>query len=150
MRARKFPCQYPFTLIAKELGVSIAMPDVSKAIADAFADYKFETFGTRIMAAGFLCASLMDQEIFMNTKLLTSTLLAASLLGAPAVAFAQSESAAPPPASEAKPMAPTHHMKKAAETNGGHFRAGTTTGLGSTSEGRARPGGQSVARKPAD
>jgi hypothetical protein len=102
------------------------------------------------MAAGFLCASLMDQEIFMNTKLLASTLLAASLLGAPAVAFAQSESAAPPPASEAKPMAPTHHMKKAAETNGGHFRAGTTTGLGSTSEGRARPGGQSVARKPAD
>jgi hypothetical protein len=87
----------------------------------------------------------------MNTKLLASTLLAASLLGAPAVAFAQSDSASPPPASEAKPMAPaTHHTNKSANTNGGHFRAGTTTGLGSTSEGRARPGGQSVARKPAD
>jgi len=86
----------------------------------------------------------------MNTKLLASTLLAASLLGAPAVAFAQAESASPPPASEAKPMAPaTRHTNKAA-TTGGHFRAGTTTGLGSASEGRARPGGQSVARKPAD
>ena len=87
----------------------------------------------------------------MNTKLLASTLLAASLLAAPAVAFAQSESASPAPASEAKPMAPAHHTNKAAaNTNGGHFREGTTTGLGSTSAGRARPGGESVARKPAD
>jgi len=85
----------------------------------------------------------------MNTKLLASTLLAASLLAAPAVAFAQAESASPPPASEAKPMAPAHHANKAVNTNGGHFRAGTTTGLGSTSAGRARPGGESVARKPA-
>lgn len=86
----------------------------------------------------------------MNSKLLASTLLAASLLGAPALAFAQTESASPPPASEAKPMAPaTHHTMKSTAT-GGHFRAGTTTGLSSKSEGRARPGGQSVARKPAD
>jgi hypothetical protein len=84
----------------------------------------------------------------MNTKLLASTLLAASLLGAPTIAFAQAESAAPPPASEAKPMAPAKHHAMQSAT-GGHFRAGTTTGLGSTSEGRARPGGQSVARKPA-
>src|ERR1700727_2491633 len=61
-----------------------------------FCGLQIRNLRTRIMAAGFLCASLMDQEIFMNTKLLASTLLAASLLGAPAVAFAQSESAAPP------------------------------------------------------
>ena len=81
----------------------------------------------------------------MNTKLLTSTLLAASLLGAPAVAFAQAETAAPP-AEKNMQATPQHNMK----TTGSHFRAGTTTGLGSASEGRARPGGQSVARKPAD
>jgi hypothetical protein len=96
----------------------------------------------------------------MNTKLLTSTLLAASLLGAPSIAFAQSDTASQPATSEAKPMAPhkmhhsmMHHIRKStksASATGTHFRAGTTTGLGSTSEGRARPGGQSVARKPAD
>jgi hypothetical protein len=96
----------------------------------------------------------------MTTKLLASTLLAASLLAAPAIAFAQSDTASPPATSEAKPMAShkMHHSMmhhhtikpmKSASTNGGHFRAGTTTGLGSASEGRARPGGQSVARKPA-
>jgi hypothetical protein len=76
----------------------------------------------------------------MNTKLLTSTLLAASLLAAPAVAFAQADNM------KATPQA-QNNMNSA---KGGHFRAGTTTGLGSQSEGRARPGGQSVARKPAD
>ena len=81
----------------------------------------------------------------MNTKLLASTLLAASLLAAPAVAFAQAETAAPPPASEANPEAPAAHQTMKST---GHFRAGTTTGLGTTSAGRARPGGQSVARKP--
>jgi hypothetical protein len=149
MISRKFR-QRPFAhLMAKEPGIPSRCR--SKAISDACPDYNCESFGTRVMSAGFLRASLIDQEISMNTKLLASTLLAASLLGAPAVAFAQSESAAPPPASEAKPMAPTaHHTNKSAEMAGGHFRAGTTTGLGSTSEGRARPGGQSVARKPAD
>jgi hypothetical protein len=84
----------------------------------------------------------------MNSKLLTSTLLAASLLGAPAVAFAQAESAAPPPSATENPQAAppaTHHTMK---SSGGHFRAGTTTGLASPGAGRARPGGQSVARKP--
>jgi hypothetical protein len=82
----------------------------------------------------------------MNTKLLASTLLAATLLGAPAVAFAQADTAAPP-ANGTNMKASQQNMNSA---KGGHFRAGTTTGLGSTSEGRARPGGQSVARKPAD
>lgn len=77
----------------------------------------------------------------MNTRLLASTLLAASLLGAPAIAFAQSESAAPPPASEATSPKAMHHGMKST-----HMKHGTTTGMSST---RARPGGQSVARKPA-
>ena len=90
----------------------------------------------------------------MNTKLLASTLLAASLLAAPTVAFARAESTSPPPASEAKPMqrhAMHHTIKRhAMNATGTHFRAGTTTGLGTSSASRARPGGQSVARKPAD
>jgi hypothetical protein len=86
------------------------------------------------------------QEIRMNTKLLTSTIVAASLL-APAVAFAQAETAAPPAEKNMQATPPAQHNMK---STGGHFRAGTTTGLGSASEGRARPGGQSVARKPAD
>jgi hypothetical protein len=80
----------------------------------------------------------------MKSRLLTSTLLAAALIGAPAVAFAQSDSAATKPEAMHKTM---HHSMS---SQGSHFRAGTTTGLGSTSAGRARPGGQSVARKPAD
>ena len=78
----------------------------------------------------------------MNTKLLTSTILAASLLGAPAVAFAQSDMAAPAPSTHeaAQPKTMQHTMKP----TGSHFRAGTTTGLASQGAGRARPGGQSV------
>jgi hypothetical protein len=86
----------------------------------------------------------------MNTKLLTSTLLAASLLGAPAVAFAQSDTASQPAASKAKPEAAPKAVHHSMSSQGGHFRAGTTTGLGSQGASRARPGGQSVARKPAD
>jgi hypothetical protein len=82
----------------------------------------------------------------MNTKLLTSTLLAASLIAAPAVAFAQAETTAPAEHNmQAKP--PAQNSVHAKDT---HFRAGTTTGLGSQGAGRARPGGESVARKPAD
>jgi hypothetical protein len=73
--------------------------------------------------------------------------LAASLLGAPAVAFAQAETAAPRAENNMQAKPPAQHNMKA---TGSHFRAGTTTGLGSASEGRARPGGQSVSRKPAD
>jgi len=81
----------------------------------------------------------------MNTRLLASTLLAASLLAAPAVAFAQSETAAPETKSEAAPpKKPMHHAMKST-----HMKHGTTTGM-SSSTSRSRPGGESVARKPAD
>jgi hypothetical protein len=90
---------------------------------------------------------VIDQEISMTTKLLASTLLAASLLAAPAIAFAQSETTSPP-AKETKSMAPhkmrhamMHHMK-----THHYFRAGTTTGMSTSS---SRPGGESIARKPA-
>ena len=82
----------------------------------------------------------------MNTRLLASTLLAASLFAAPAVAFAQSETSAPPETkSEATtPKKPMHHAMKST-----HMKHGTTTGM-SSSTSRSRPGGESVARKPAD
>lgn len=84
----------------------------------------------------------------MHSKLIASTLLAASLLAAPAIAYAQSDStAAPETKSEMAKPKTTHHAMK---SSGTHFRAGTTTGLGSKSAGRARPGGESVSRKPAD
>src|SRR5580692_190003 len=94
------------------------------------------------------------EELLMNTKLFASTIVAASLLAAP-VAFAQTETTAPPPASnnmEATPPAAQHTMKSSQikSSQGGHFQQGTTTGLGSQGAARARPGGQSVARKPAD
>ena len=78
----------------------------------------------------------------MNSKLFTSTVVAASLL-APAVAFAQAEKSEPAPKA-------VHHsvLHHSASSQGGHFRAGTTTGLASSSASRARPGGQPVVRKP--
>ena len=83
----------------------------------------------------------------MNSKLFTSTVVAASLL-APAVAFAQAEKSEPAP--KAVHHSVLHHsvLHHSASSQGGHFRAGTTTGLASSSASRARPGGQSVARKP--
>ncbi len=95
----------------------------------------------------------------MSSKLLASTLLAASLLAAPTMAFAQTS--APPdntgPSGAASPAPKTmkHHAMSthakyrhhAMNTRGAHFRSGTTTGMSSS---KARPGGQSVARKPAD
>jgi hypothetical protein len=53
---------------------------------------------------------------------------------------------------EATPPAAQHTMKSSQikSSQGGHFQQGTTTGLGSQGAARARPGGQSVARKPAD
>ena len=62
----------------------------------------------------------------MNTKLLTSTLLAVSLLGVPAVAFAQAETAAPP-AAEKNMKATPSAQQNMNSAKGGHFRAGTTT-----------------------
>jgi hypothetical protein len=88
----------------------------------------------------------------MTNKLIVSTVVAASLL-APAVAFAQTS--APPDTTgpstaqtaaphAAKSKAPAHHAMKST-----HMKPGTTTGM-SSSASRARPGGESVARKPAD
>jgi hypothetical protein len=74
----------------------------------------------------------------MHSKLIVSTLVAASLLGAPVVAFAQTE--------PAQPKAPVAHHKMSSS----HMKAGTTTGMSSSSSAsKARPGGESVARKPA-
>jgi hypothetical protein len=75
----------------------------------------------------------------MRVKLIVSGLAAASLLGAPVIAFAQTEPAAKPPV--------THHTMKSS-----HVRTGTTTGMSPTGsspgQGKARPGGQSVSGKP--
>jgi hypothetical protein len=76
----------------------------------------------------------------MKSRLLASTLLAASLLVAPAVAFAQTS--APPdstgPSGQAKPM---HHptMKST------HMKHGTTTGMSSS---KSHKGNKSTAEKP--
>ena len=80
----------------------------------------------------------------MRSKLIVPGFVAASLL-VPAVAFAQSETAAPAETAAphaAKPAA--HHAMKSA-----HMKPGTTTGM-SSSTNRTRPGGQAVSRKPAD
>jgi hypothetical protein len=86
----------------------------------------------------------------MKNKLLVSTVVAASLL-APAVAFAQTS--APPDSTgpstaqtEVKPKAMHHTMRHHVRAT--HMKRGTTIGMGSGA--RARPGGESVARKPAD
>jgi hypothetical protein len=84
------------------------------------------------------------QERPMKSKLLVSTVVAASLL-APAVAFAQTS--APPDStgpSAAQSDLKTHHAMKST-----HMKPGTTTGM-SSSTNRTRVGGESVARKPAD
>jgi hypothetical protein len=113
------------------------------------ADYKCESLELNLRQPVGSTPHIWIQEIRMNTKLLTSTLLAVSLLGVPAVAFAQAETAAPP-AAEKNMKATPSAQQNMNSAKGGHFRAGTTTGLGSEGAGRARPGGQSVARKPAD
>ena len=97
----------------------------------------------------------------MRSKLILSGVMAASLVGMPAIAFAQAETATNPPAakSEAKPEAkpeakaeaktPAKHQAKAV-----HFHSGTTTGMSTRSmstrsDSRARPGGEPISRKPA-
>jgi hypothetical protein len=75
----------------------------------------------------------------MNSRLTVSMLVVGSLLGAPVVAFAQTEHAAKPPVKH-----PT--MKSS------RMRTGTTTGMSpsgaSPGQGKARPGGSSVSSKP--
>jgi len=66
------------------------------------------------------------------SKVIVSTLVAASLLGAPVIAFAQTEPATKPPVK-------SHSLKSS------HLRTGTTTGMSpsgsSYGHGKARPGG---------
>ncbi len=81
----------------------------------------------------------------MHSKVIVSTLVVTSLLGAPVVAFAQNEPAQPNTTTSTEghmgATVPHHKMKS------GHRRTGTTVGM-SHSTGKARPGGQSVAHKP--
>jgi hypothetical protein len=84
----------------------------------------------------------------MKSKLIVPALVAASLFGAPAIAFAQSEAATPPTENNIGAKAPAQHKMKSTER--ARFHQGTTTGMGSSrSAAQARPGGESVARKPA-
>ena len=88
----------------------------------------------------------------MRSKLIIPGIVAASLF-APAVAFAQSS--APPdntgPGTAQTDMAAPHAAKPATHQamKSTHMKPGTTTGM-SSSTNRTRPGGESVARKPAD
>ena len=99
-----------------------------------------ETLGTQAVIAGLLLASHCRKGVPMYSRLIGSTLVVASLLVAPVIAFAQTEPAAKPRV--------THHTMKS-----GHVRTGTTTGMSPTGsspgQGKARPGGQSVSGKPA-
>jgi hypothetical protein len=85
----------------------------------------------------------------MHSKLILSTLVAASLLGAPVIAFAQNEPTQPNSATSAEggagAKAPAAHHKM--QSSHSHMKSGTTTGM-SSSTSKSRPGGQSVARKP--
>jgi len=87
----------------------------------------------------------------MSSKLLASALLTASLLAAPAIAFAQSDSmASPETKSEATaPKAMHHHTmhRRMHMAHHPHFGAGTTTGM-SAATNPTRPGDRSVARRP--
>ena len=82
----------------------------------------------------------------MNTKLLTSLLLAASLLGAPAIAFAQTsappDSTGPSGAGVTQPAPkPMHHHAMRST----HMKKGTTTGMGTSS---SHKGNKSTTQKP--
>ena len=79
----------------------------------------------------------------MHLKNVIPGLVAASLLGAPAIAFAQNEATQPDAATSAqgapRAKAPaSHHKMKTTH----HHKAGTTTGM-SSSASKAKPAGQS-------
>ena len=85
----------------------------------------------------------------MYSKIIGSTLVVASMLGAPVIAFAQNEPGqAGPTTSGPRAKAPVAHHKM----NTSHMRTGTTTGMSpsgsSYGQGKARPGGSSVSSKP--
>ena len=72
----------------------------------------------------------------MHYKLLATTLMAAALLGAPAIAYAQNEPGGSA-ATEAKTPMKHHKMRTS------HMKSGTTTGMA-----HATPGGKRVYRRP--
>ena len=75
----------------------------------------------------------------MHCKLLATTLFAASLLGAPAIAYAQSDTDQKGPSASTEVKTPMKHHKM----HRAHMKPGTTTGLSSS-----RPGGMPITRKP--
>jgi hypothetical protein len=81
----------------------------------------------------------------MNWKVSVATLVVTALLGASA-ALAQNEPAQPGYTASTQTKPVVHHKMRPS-----HLRGGTTTGLAprgmSPGEGKARPGGQSGARK---
>ena len=80
----------------------------------------------------------------MHYKLLATTLLAASLLGAPVIAYAQSDTTQKGPSTstesnyEAKTPTKHHRIRTS------HMKPGTTTGMST----RSRPSSHSTSRKP--
>jgi hypothetical protein len=78
----------------------------------------------------------------MHCKLIATTFLAASLLGAPVIAYAQnSMDQGAPSTTKPEAKAPVKHHKM--RTSHTHMKPGTTTGMSSS-----RPGGHPVSRKP--
>jgi hypothetical protein len=85
----------------------------------------------------------------MHYKLIAATAVAAALLGAPVIAYAQSDQyqAAPSASSQPEAKAPVAHHK----VRHSRIKPGTTTGLSSRSSNslsRSRPGGEPISRKP--
>jgi len=75
----------------------------------------------------------------MHHKLLATTLLAASLLAAPAIAYAQSDTSPKGQTASTEAKAPMKHHKM----HHAHMKPGTTTGM-STRPGATKP----TTRKP--
>jgi hypothetical protein len=93
----------------------------------------------------------------MKSKLAVSTLVAASLFGATAIASAQTEPARPAAGAGVESHTGAGSPPARSATKSSHVKPGMTTGMGSGGAGsgsygagKARPGGESVARKPAD
>jgi hypothetical protein len=88
----------------------------------------------------------------MKFKFAVPALVAASLFGATAIASAQTGPAQPAPSagveSDTGPSAHDSGPSRRAATRSSRVKSGTTTGMSSYGAGKAKPGGQSTARKP--
>ena len=80
----------------------------------------------------------------MTSKLVLSTVLAASLIGAPAIALAQAGPAAP---SESNSMQAPTPSSKGSMKSSTHTQSGATTGM--SSQGKTHSGAKSGAKTPA-